>query len=214
MVLRDFCQKNKISRCRWPNFCSFAQNPTNSATVPTTGWNYYAVNGEWKEDPDMTVTPVTSLTDHCCSAVTISAMGRAGREQTNKLGTFTPTGDYSSGRQVFRNTISGQYLLVPADHLNWYVLDDVNAHGSDNVGPGNPLGEGIQSFQSGCAPGLCPAHPRASYNSRPGGGKAWQYKHGNLWYDSTEISVTCTTHKFSFDIQPYRPSDFKKPWWK
>ena len=24
MVLRDFFQKNKISRCRWPNYCSFA----------------------------------------------------------------------------------------------------------------------------------------------------------------------------------------------
>ena len=25
MVLRDFFQKNKISQCRWPNYCSFAQ---------------------------------------------------------------------------------------------------------------------------------------------------------------------------------------------
>ena len=97
-----------------------------------------------------------------------------------------------------------QYLLVPPQHVNWYVLDDVNAHGSDYVGTGNPLSEGIQSFQSGCAPGLCPAHPRASYNSRPGGGKAWQYKHGNLWYDSTEISVTCTTH---ISVQTFSPID-------
>ena len=143
----------------------------------------------------MTVTPVTSLTDHCCSAITISATRGAVKQQDNKLGTFTPTGDYSSGRQVFRNTNSGQYLLGPADYVNWYVLDDVNAHGSDYVGTGNPLSEGIQSFQSGCAQGLCPAHPRASYNSRAGGAKAWQYKDGNFWYDSTEIYVTCATHK-------------------
>ena len=25
MVLRDFCQKNKISRCRWSRYCGIAQ---------------------------------------------------------------------------------------------------------------------------------------------------------------------------------------------
>ena len=39
MVLRDFFQKNKISRCRWPNYCSFALGffvVPESPTLPLT----------------------------------------------------------------------------------------------------------------------------------------------------------------------------------
>ena len=61
-----------------------------------------------------------------CPAVTIAASGAAAAAQPSRLGTFRATGEFSSGRQVFRNT-RGQHLLVPAGKNVWSVQSSATA---------------------------------------------------------------------------------------
>merc|ERR1711992_450116 len=98
------------------------------------------------DDPLLQVTPVPDLAPLLCSSVTISATGEAARICPGSLGTFYPTGDFSSGRQVFKHETSGEYLLVPTNKVCWGVQESVNA-------------ETEASIRSGCAPGLRPDNP-------------------------------------------------------
>ena len=141
----------------------YLKNTSQTASVPTSGWQY-AADGEWLHDPPwhhdtITVTPLSDLSSATCSSITISAKGEAARKQASSLGTFTPTGDYSAGRQVFSSD-RGRYLMVKAGYSNWSVRRSVTATGA--------------SIQSGCSPGMCPAHPRARSDNRDGQ-MSWQH---------------------------------------
>ena len=64
-------------------------NITQSASVPTSGWQHADGKGGWLRDPALTVTPLSALSSVTCS--------------------FTPTGDFSCGGQVFSSG-RGRYL--------------------------------------------------------------------------------------------------------
>ena len=152
------------------------KNTTKTASVPTSGWQY--IGGRWHHDLALTVTPLSDLSSATCSSITISAKGEAARKQAQCMGTFTPTGDYSAGRQVFSSD-RGRYLMVPAYSDRWGVLDSVTATAAD--------------IRSGCSPGMCPAHPRARHSHRESQ-KSWQYS-DNGWREA-DIIVTCATHNY------------------
>ena len=138
----------------------------------------------------MSATPF-NLTKDTCSSITISAKGRAAKRCRDYMGTFTPVpGKYSFGRQVFRSS-SGKYLLVNADfHYSWTVSDSRQQpdEGSIKV-PGD-----VMMF-SGCAPGICPADPRARYN-RQFNTENWTYDDCDNFVESEaeDITVSCDTH--------------------
>ena len=117
------------------------QNTTQTASVPTSGWQY-GDGYKWPHDPALTVTPLSDLSSATCSSITISAKGKAARKQSQCLGTFTPTGDYSCGRQVFRSA-RGSCLLVPPGKNCWGVYQ-------------NTTDTAARSLQGGWAAGLCP----------------------------------------------------------
>ena len=153
------------------------KNTTKTASVPTSGWQY--IGGRWHHDLALTVTPLSDLSSATCSSITISAKGEAARKVPDYLGTFTPTGDYSCGRQVFSSD-RGRYLMVKAGWNSWYVQRSVTAPAA--------------YIESGCSPGMCPAHPRARHSDRLSR-KSWQYK-ANGWWQESDINVTCATHKY------------------
>ena len=153
-------------------------NTSRTASMPTSGWQY-ADDKEWPHDPALTVTPLSDLSSATCSSITISAKGEAARKQSQCMGTFTPTGDYSCGRQVFSSD-RGRYLMVKAGWNSWYVQRSVTAPAA--------------YIESGCSPGMCPAHPRARHSDRLSR-KSWQYK-ANGWWQESDIIVTCATHKY------------------
>ena len=109
------------------------RNLANTDHVPVSGWSYYG-GGAWHDDLLLQVTPVSDLAPLLCSSVTISASGEAARLHPDSLGTFYPTGDFSSGRQVFKHETSSWYLLVPAAVVNWRVQKSVNAEAATTVG--------------------------------------------------------------------------------
>ena len=133
-----------------------------------------------EHDPTLTVTTISDLSSAICSYITVSAKGEAARKQPQCMGTFTPTGDYSRGRQVFSSD-RGRYLMVKADWARWGVTDSVTATRA--------------GIFSGCSPGMCPAHPRASRNDSDGQ-KSWLYGDDNGLQESPDIIVRCATHKY------------------
>ena len=147
------------------------ENRANTDHVPVSGWSYYG-GGAWHDDLLLQVTPVSDLAPLLCSSVTISATGEAVQYQSDSLGTFTPTGDFSCGRQVFKHETSGRYLLVSPGTCNWWVTMSVT--------------ETAGSIESGCAPDLSPDSPRAGYSERANR-SYWQYADGNNgWLDDRQ----------------------------
>ena len=93
--------------------------------VPAKGWQFVD-SGEWRRDADLRVQTAVTTAALLCPAVTIAASGAAAAAQPSRLGTFRATGEFSSGRQVFRNT-RGQHLLVPAGKNVWSVQSSATA---------------------------------------------------------------------------------------
>lgn len=119
-----------------------------------------------------------------CSAVTITAEGEAARLHPECVGTYTPSGHYSSGRPVLSTPRTGQHLYVPDCSLCWCVQGDIRKV------PGLGL-------QSGCAPSLCPADPRAgSSHWRGETRRSWGMAGSGDWRDCPGVLVTCNTHMF------------------
>ena len=101
----------------------YLRNISQTASVPTSGWQYLKYDDDgWHHDPALTVTPLSALSSATCSSITISAKGEAAKKVPDYLGTFTPTGDYSAGRQVFSSD-RGRYLMMKAGWSSWGVQD-------------------------------------------------------------------------------------------
>merc|ERR1712155_169368 len=106
------------------------------------------------------------------------------------MGTFTPVpGKYSLGRQVFRSS-SGKYLLVnPHFDYSWTVSD-----GCQQPDEGSIKVPGDVMMFSGCAPGICPADPRARFN-RKFKTKNWMYvDEREIFVESEDITLSCASH--------------------
>ena len=94
--------------------------------MPSKGWEFVD-SGEWRRDADLRVQSAVTTAALLCPAVTITASGAAAAAQPSRLGTFNAvSGEFSSGRQVFRNT-RGQHLLVPAGKNVWSVQSSATA---------------------------------------------------------------------------------------
>ena len=168
--------------------------------VPSKGWEFVD-SGEWRRDADLRVQSVLTTAALLCPAVTITASGAAAAAQPSRLGTFRAvSGEFSSGRQVFRNT-RGQHLLVPAGKNVWSVQSSAMA----------TVGVSVQyifllvsiyfrqggGIRSSCAAALCPAHPRNKKSKRQGrGAKHWQYGDTDTWCVDPGIVVTCARHRY------------------
>ena len=150
----------------------FFNKAGDASVVPTYGWKVHD-GCSYKSEPTMTATPF-NLTKDTCSSIKISATGRAAKQCRDYMGNFTPVPDeYSVGRQVFVSN-SGKYLLVSAEFdYSWTVS---NSRQLDDEGP---------AFFSACAPGICPADPRARY---------WMYDDCGNFVKSENIMVSCDTH--------------------
>ena len=167
----------------------FINKAGDASVVPTYGWKVYD-GGSSKSEPTMTATPL-NLTKDICSSIKISATGRAAKQCRDYMGTFTPVpGEYSDGRQVFRMgtftpvpgkysdgrqvfSVSGKYLLFDADFDSWIVSNS------------RQLGDERPALFSACAPGICPADPRARY---------WMYDDSGNFVKSENITVSCDKH--------------------
>ena len=154
----------------------FLMNLISSATVPESGWQYW--DGKWTHDEGIRVTPVKDMASVLCGDITITVSGEAAKHQSEYAGVFKPTGDMSSGRQLIRNPKTGKFLFVAPGTAVWGVRENITDTSS--------------SIQSGCAPDMCPALPRASYSDKRNS-KHWQYSN-NGWHDSANIIVKCSTH--------------------
>ena len=170
--------------------------------MPSKGWEFVD-SGEWRRDADLRVQSAVTTAALLCPAVTITASGAAAAAQPSRLGTFRAvSGEFSSGRQVFRNT-RGQHLLVPAGKNVWSVQSSATATVgvvsvqyifSTFLHIFSPQGGGIRSS---CAAALCPAHPRNKKNKRQGrGAKHWQYGDTDTWCVDPGIVVTCARHRY------------------
>ena len=170
--------------------------------VPAKGWEFVD-SGEWRRDADLRVQTAVTTSALLCPAVTIVASGAAAAAQPSRLGTFRATGEFSSGRQVFRNT-RGQHLLVPAGKNVWSVQSSATATvGAVLLVSDIFLLRGLIYFlqgggvRSSCAAALCPAHPRNKKNKRQGrGAKHWQYGEADSWCVDPDIVVTCARHRY------------------
>ena len=148
-------------------------NPDNTDHVPVIGWQYKIKPkndaNDFFDDPLLQVTPVPDLATIACSSITITSSRPARANSAYSayrsiaynnaigfsdhhndweecVGTFLPTEEFSYGRQIFRNS-SGKTLSAG---LWWSVSDsDFNS-----------------ILWSGCAPGLCPANPRAGFKEK------------------------------------------------
>ena len=146
-------------------------------SVPLTGWTCF-VEDKFRDDPYLRISPDQPT---ACGEITISASGDAAAYQQWCVGVYTPTQRFSAGRQVFKHKAYELYLLVPLDVVTWSVQDSVEMKGG--------------RMQSGCAPSLCPADPRARTSERVGY-TSWIYG----WYNGEarhgDITVKCSVHKY------------------
>lgn len=158
----------------------FLRNLTSSDTVPVSGWQYAEDDDEWQHDEGMRVTQVDDVESVKCGDITITLSGEAAEHWSDCAGVFKPMGEFSMGRQAFRNPQTDKYLSVRPGAVIWGVRDNVDST--------------TASLASGCAPDLCPASHRASYNDRFNI-KHWQYVGDDgEWHDSADIVVKCSTH--------------------
>ena len=152
----------------------YLKNIDSSPSPPRSGWQYFDDDDVWTSDPELRIINVKNTTNFICPVVTITASGEAARKQSDSLGHFRLTGEYSAGRPIYINS-NNKYLLVHPGSINWFVGDNV-----DRI---------AGWIKAGSAPGLCPASPRSTVNKRLNR-NSWQYWDGSEWLDG-EISVSC-----------------------
>ena len=154
------------------NGITYMENASKTESVPQTGWSCNFDDPHLKVSHDL---------PPACGEITITASGDAAAKQPSCVGVYTPTQRFSAGRQVFKHKAYELYLLVPLDVVTWSVQDSVEMKGG--------------RMQSGCAPSLCPADPRARTSERVGY-TSWIYG----WYNGEarhgDITVKCSVHKY------------------
>ena len=146
-------------------------NRARSYSLPTNNWLYSY--GEWKSDPEMTVT-----TSHpsVCGVITISLHGAAATAQPETGGEYRATGDWSAGRPVFSNGVT--YLCVKPGGTKWGVTD-------------SPDGGLVRLRSRGVT--WCPASPRAAL-SHSKNRSSWKYRNDSRYCEG-DIWLTCDTHQ-------------------
>jgi len=155
--------------------------PLNSSGWRYMGWilENHGWKGEWMEpryqtDPNLVLT-ASALEP--CSEIHINASGDAASHVSAYMGVFLPTGDWSSGRPVYRQQkeTNGKYLFVKEGHTQWNIWDGLDKESAGWVRSGKATNN--------------PAHPSAAIGES-GGHSQWQYKDGVEWKEG-DILVTC-----------------------
>ena len=124
-----------------------------------------------------------------CQTITVELRGAAARTQSDVSGEYSPIGDWSWGRQVFKHRERNLYLRVKLDGWGgwgaWCIGDKPDDHlGGDNVG-GDHVGSQVTTW--------CPADPRAAI-SQTYNYKSWIYIINGM--EQGDIRVKCKIHSW------------------
>ena len=142
-----------------------------SGDIPDCMWNYKK-DGKWIPDNKMIVAPGPPL---LCQYIIISAPGAEAFPE-EVLGTYLPTSEFSSGRQIFKNETQELYLHVISGRVPWFISPVINSE-KDAV------------MMSGTAPSLCPGDMRARYRQKIKR-NSWVYMNAeNEWIEVPEQFV-------------------------
>ena len=151
------------------------ENASMTVSVPLTGWTCW-IGDKFIDDPHLRISYDEPPS---CGEITIRLSGDAAVKQPWCVGVYSPTQMFSSGRPVFKHQTQGIYLLVRPGYSSWRVQESVESEWS--------------WMQSGCAPTMCPADPRAQTSER-NGQESWRYP-DNGWKHG-DITVKCSIHKY------------------
>merc|ERR1739838_931574 len=96
--------------------------------LPTTGWEYTRKR-TWQPDSSLTISKVSTITPvrsmGICSQVILRGNSRLTKSShvidTDSLGLYKRTSDWSMGRPVYKHRTSGWVLLVPSGLNLWSV---------------------------------------------------------------------------------------------
>ena len=160
------------------------KNPSDSVSVPETGWKVADGTGTWPDDPQLTARcgPLTE-----CGDITVTSNGPTAVSQSDCLGVYKRTDIISSGHFVFKHQDRDRYLSIaphPMSHLQqcgWGIRD--------KPGATRPY----RSYVESAAGANCPASNRNRYSERFNW-KSWLYFEHGEWHEDPTITVTCTNH--------------------
>ena len=159
---------------------------TPSESPTTVKWQYYGLrivaDYGWDDDPELTVTGLSKMPScECEVTIRLSVDIQGDMVMTIVAGSYRADGSYYNGRPVLRH-YGGLFMLYVMDG-RWIVSSDV--------------GDDMEYLESGSAPSMCPAHPRAArveYGDFRGL-KHWIFASKRIWtQQTTGISVTCNKH--------------------
>jgi len=153
-------------------------NTATSPLLPADGWKF-SKSGSRVDDTKLKLEYVHDIGRVQCKQITISGDDLPSHV-SQYLGLFTPTRQYSHGRQIFSNK-HNKYLQVDKYGDIWFVSDNINDWYSATI-------------RSGCSPSMCPAYPRSGY-SRPWNITSWRYKHSDGKWRNGIITIHCTEHQ-------------------
>ena len=152
-------------------------NTDSSPLLPSDGWKF-SKGLSWVIDQKLKLSYVHDIGTVQCNQITISGDDLPSLV-VKYLGQFTPTGQFSAGRQIFSNK-HNKYLQVVNGYIVWVVMDNINDISTATI-------------QSGCSPSMCPENPRSSYNEHCNF-KSWQYKETDGLWKYANIMVKCSSH--------------------
>ena len=159
---------------RWGWGCNGGlRNPADTATPPESGWQYHMEGGEWQSDDRSLGLQWGGLEP--CARVEVG--GRALPAGDTDIGSYTPTGNWRSGRPIYRQTAGGtRYLKLILGAWGVYPKQL-------GVGPTLRSGRGT----------LSPGDPAAGPSVKEGL-EGWKFWDGSTHKDSRGmITVICHT---------------------
>ena len=98
-------------------------NTDTSPLLPSDGWKFYK-GTTWVDDTELKLSYVHDIGTVQCKQITISGPWDLRRHVSKYLGQFTPTGQFSAGRQIFSNK-HNKYLQAVNGYVCWYVSDNI-----------------------------------------------------------------------------------------
>ena len=163
-----------------------------SFSVLSDKWQY-KMYPDWRHDPTLKIKREVTP----CQTITVELRGAAARTQSDVSGEYSPIGDWSWGRQVFKHRERNLYLRVKLDGWGgwgaWCIGDKPDDHlGGDHVGGDHVGGDHVGGDHVGSqVTTWCPADPRAAI-SQTYNYKSWIYIINGM--EQGDIRVKCKIH--------------------
>ena len=154
------------------------RSATTSESPTSAKWQYYDRNKKtMQDDPALTMSSLSVKPNNCEMTISFSKDIKRNIDEPGVEGLYKSYGSYHHGRPVLQHQ-GGRFKL--------YVF-----YGCWRV---SPYVGGDVYLESGSAPSLCPADPRAA-RSEWLARKLWVYQKEDYdWTESSEISFKCKTH--------------------